>query len=312
MDRVRRFIFDHFEKILVIGLAAAVIILNYVIVQKFAFLNLFFLPVLVSGYALGRKSTLLVSLLCVLLVVFYAIVVPGSFFPQGFTLTPVLDLIIWGCFLILAGIVVGSLYEEKERRIHDLKIAYLGVLEILTKYLETSDRYTKSHSLRVADLAVEIAKAMELPRVEVENIRAAGLLHDIGKIEISSDLMKKAAALTHGEKKVVDAHARKGAELLKSVGTVLKEAVPMVLAHHEYYIRQGKSGDPAKLKSIHLGARIIAVADAYDAIVTDRPYRRGKPPWEAIEEIEKHSGIQFDPEVVDAFKTVIASEMEET
>ncbi len=311
MDRIRDLFFAHFEKILVVGLAIAVVVLNYVIVQKFAFLNLFFLPVLVSGYALGRKSTLLVSILCVLFVVFYVVAVPDSFFPNGLTLTPVLDLTIWGGFLILAGLVVGSLYDEKERRIRDLRIAYLGVLEILTKYLETSDRYTKSHSLRVADLAVEIAIAMEVPRAEVENIRAAGLLHDIGKIEVSSDLIRKAAELTREEKNLVQTHIKKGAELLQSVGTVLKEAVPMVMAHHEYYIRQGIFDNPEKLRSVPLGARIIAVADAYDAIVTDRPYRRGKPPWEAIEEIEKHSGIQFDPEVVDAFKRVIVSALEE-
>jgi len=311
VDKLKHLIFVHFEKILVVGLVVAVVVLNYFIVQKFAFLNLFFLPVLVSGYVLGRKATLLVSVLCVLLVVFYALAVPDSFFPQGLALTPVLDLIVWAGFLILAGAVVGTLYEEKERRIHDLKTAYIGVLEILTKYLETSDRYTKSHSLRVADLAVEIAIALEVPRSEVENIRAAGLLHDIGKIEVSSDLIRKAAELTRREKEIVDTHIAKGAELLKSVGIVLNEAVPLVLAHHEYYIRQGVSRDRQKLKSVPLGARIIAVADAYDAIVTDRPYRRGKPPWEAIEEIEKHSGIQFDPDVVDAFKRVIVSEMEE-
>lgn len=310
METLKQFVLRHFEEIIVAGLAVAIVVLNYFVVQKLAFLNLFFLPVLVSGYALGRRSAVLISFLSVLLITFYAVVVPNSFFPNGVSLVPILNLVIWGSFLLLAGIVVGTLYEEKEKKIQDLKTAYIGVLEILAKYLDASDRYTKGHSVRVADLAVEIAIAMELPRAQIENIRAAGLLHDIGKMEISSDLIKKAAELSHEEKEIVDTHARKGAELLGSVGGVLKEAIPIILAHHEYYTRKGLS-DQENLTSVPLGGRIIAVADAYDAIITDRPYRRGKPPWEAIEEIEKHSGTQFDPQVVEAFSRVVASKLEE-
>jgi len=205
--------------------------------------------------------------------------------------------------------VVGTLYEQKESKIQELRNAYVGVLEILTKYLESYDRYTRSHSLRVADYATSIAIAMELPRHQVENIKVAALLHDIGKIEISSDLIKKAAALTDEEKKEVDTHPQKGVELLSMVGAVLKEAMPIVEAHHTYFAEVG-SPEKGQSKQIPLGARILAVADSFDAMVTDRPYRKGKTHWEAMEELDRFAGTQFDPQVVEAFKRVYAEKVE--
>ena len=216
---------------------------------------------------------------------------------------------IWGGFLILSGYVVGTLYEQKEQKLRELKNAYVGVLEILTKYLESYDRYTRSHSLRVADYSTNIAIAMELPRNQVENIKVAALLHDIGKIEISSDLIKKAARLTDDEKKEVDTHAQKGLELLSMVGGVLKEAMPIVEAHHTYFVEHTADGK-GHGKQVPLGARIIAVADSFDAMVTDRPYRKGKTHWEAMDELERFAGTQFDPKVVEAFKRVYAEKVE--
>ena len=107
----------------------------------------------------------------------------------------------------------------------------------------------------------------------------------------------------------MDSHVAKGAYLLSSVGSVLKEVVPIVVAHHKYFMDtiEGSEKDAQK---IPLGARIVAVADAFDAMVTDRPYRKGMQPWNAMEEIIAKSGKQFDPEVVSAFKRVISQKME--
>ena len=109
----------------------------------------------------------------------------------------------------------------------------LGILEILSKYLESADRYTQGHSVRVAHLSEDIARTMGLSPIEVENVRAAALLHDIGKIEISLDVLHKAAALTDEEKELMNSHSEKGARIISLVGGVLKEAVPIVAAHHK-------------------------------------------------------------------------------
>ncbi len=315
MEKLKEILVKHFEKFLLTGLILAIVVTNHFVLQKLAFLNFYYLPVLVAGYLLGKKQAILTSFLVICLVVFIAILDPGSFLEMGSTLQLPLNLVIWGGFLILTACVVGTLYGEKEKKISELKKAYIGVIEILTKYLEASDRYTKGHSVRVADYATEMAIAMRLPRSEVENIRVAGLLHDIGKIETSADLIQKAVSLTQEEKEELDKHVEKGAKLLSSVGSVLQEAIPIVLAHHTSLIQEKGSSEHSGRdhpgSKIPLGARIIAVADAYDAMVTDRPYRAGKQPWQAIQELEKYAGTQFHPEVVEAFKRVLSEKIEE-
>ncbi len=309
MEKLKLTLLKHFEGVVIVGITLGILVTNYFVVQKMAFLNFYFLPVLVAGYFLGKKQAIFTSILIIAFVVFLALLEPGAFMGSAGDLRLAFNFIVWGGFLILAAAVVGTLYEQKEKKVQELRQAYIGVVEILSKYLEASDRYTKGHSVRVADYATEIAIAMQLPRSEVENIRVAGLLHDIGKIEVSSDLIKKAASLTQEEKKVVDKHTEKGAVLLSSVGGVLKEAVPIVLSHHSYFIA-GKDKEGKALKHIPLGARILAVADAFDAMVTDRPYRQGKLPWQAVEELQKWSGTQFDPVVVKAFKKVVSEKVE--
>ena len=310
MERLKLFVMKHFEESLILAIALVIIVVNFLVVQKLAFLNFYYLPVLVAGYVMGRKMAILASLFCIALIVFSAINNPHLFLTEKSSLLLATDLMLWSGFLILAAYVVGTLYEQREKKISELKNAYIGVLEILAKYLESYDRYTRSHSLRVADYATGIAIAMDLPRTEVENIKVAALLHDIGKIDISSDLIKKAAALSGEEKEIVASHPRKGVELLSAVGGVLKDAMPVVEAHHQFFVER-KSKEDGKAKKVPLGARILAVADSFDAMVTDRPYRKGLPHWEAMEELERCAGTQFDPRVVEAFKRVYAKDYAE-
>ena len=305
MERFKNLVFKHFEEILILAISLVVVSASFFLFRQLAFLNFYYLPVLVSGYVLGRRMSILTSVFCVALITFTAINSPHIFQGKTGGLLLMSDLMLWGGFLILAGYVVGTLFEQKEKKIQELRNAYVGVLEILTKYLESYDKYTRSHSLRVADYATNIAMAMDLPRNQVENIKVAALLHDIGKIDISSDLIKKAAALSDDEKKEVDAHAQKGTEILSMVGGVLKEAMPIVEAHHSYFVHV-TSDEKKPGRQIPLGARILAVADSFDAMVTDRPYRKGKTHWEALEELDRCAGTQFDPKAVEAFKRVYA------
>jgi len=309
MEQAKEFILKHFEKILIIIILLAAFIGTYLIDEKSLVLNFYYLPVLASGYFLGRRLGVLTAVFSILIIVINILLFPERFFSSQDWLKGIAMLSSWAGFLILASVTVGTLYEQNERRLRDLKNAYIGVLEILSKYLESTDRYTKGHSVRVSDLAMEIDIAMDLSRAEVENVRVAGLLHDIGKIEISGEILRKAAQLTTEEREILDEHTVKGAYLLTSVGSVLKEVVPIVVSHHRYFT--DPTGENQKeFTEVPLGARIIAVADAFDAMTSDRPYRKGMPPWEAMEEIVKNAGKQFDPEVVDAFKHVVREKLE--
>jgi putative nucleotidyltransferase with HDIG domain len=309
MESVKQFIMKHFEKVLVAIIFVVAFFGTYFIEEVSLIFNFYYLPVLIASYFLGRRIGILVALLSILDVLICAMLFPNRFFSDRILWHSIVKLSSWSIFLFLASVTVGTLYEQNERRLQDLKNAYIGIVEILAKYLESTDRYTKGHSVRVSEYAREIAIAMELPRTQVDNIRAAGLLHDIGKIEISAEVLGKAAALTTEEKALMDSHSVKGAHLLTSVGGVLKEVVPIVIAHHKYFMDTIEGGGEDTQK-IPLGARIVAVADSFDAMTTDRPYRKGMPPWKALEEIVAKSGKQFDPEVVSAFKRVISQRME--
>jgi putative nucleotidyltransferase with HDIG domain len=309
MDQFKQFILKYFERILVFIILIAAFLGTYFIEEKFIVLNFYYLPVLVAAYFLGRRMGILTAIFSILVILFFVFIFPERFLGDQIYWNSIARLLSWSGFLILASVVVGTLYEENERRLNDLKNAYIGILEILSKYLESTDPYTKGHSVRVSELAKETAIAMGLPPNEIENIRVAGLLHDIGKIEISGDILRKAAELTTEERELIDEHSVKGAYLLTSVGSVLKEVVPIVVAHHEYFVDTLDINNK-DTKKIPLAARIIAVADSFDAMTTDRPYRKGMPPWEALQEIVTKSGKQFDPNVASAFKNVVGANLE--
>jgi putative nucleotidyltransferase with HDIG domain len=303
MSNFKEYIFKNFEQIVVLFILVAVVSLNYFIAEKLALLNMFYLPSLVAGFVLGKRKALLTSMFSVTAVLFYVALNYENFKPSQSVVSFYINIISWGSFLIVCSIVVGHLHEENEKKVVQLKSAYMGILEILSKYIESADKYTQGHSVRVSHYATELAVGMHLPPKEVDNIKVAGLLHDIGKVDISTDLIGKAASLSSEEKNIMATHTERGAQLLSSVGSVLSDAIPLVRAHHQYFDHDGHKGSPSG--EVPLGARILAVVDSYDAMTTDRPYRSGMPPWKAIEELERCTGTQFDPEVVACFKTVL-------
>jgi len=311
MERFKQYIFTNFEAIIVLVILLSSFLGTYFLDDPSIVLNFYYLPVLVASYFLGRRMGLLTATLSILFVLTCALLFPFRFFTPNMLVQDICRLSSWGGFLILASVIVGSLYEMKERGLRDLKDAYIGIVEILAKYLESTDRYTQGHSVRVSELAMDVAIAMGLHRTDVENIRVAGLLHDIGKVEVSGEILRKAANLTSEEREQIDKHSEQGARIISSVGSVLKEVVPIVMAHHEYFSsnENGRQGI-SKKGEMPLGARILAVADSFDAMTTDRPYRKGMPPWQAREEITVNAGKQFDPRVVEAFKRVIDKKLE--
>ncbi|MDQ3880964.1 MAG: diguanylate cyclase [Chloroflexota bacterium] len=151
----------------------------------------------------------------------------------------------------------------------------------------------------IAALATRVAAQMALPEEEIERIRIASLLHDLGKLAIPHEILDKATELTEWEWQGIAEHPRIGQMILEQA-TTLRDAVPIVLHHHERY---NGHGYPHGLKGreIPLGARVVAVADAYHAMVHDRPYQAAKTHAEALAELERHAGTQFDPEVVKVF-----------
>jgi putative nucleotidyltransferase with HDIG domain len=174
--------------------------------------------------------------------------------------------------------------------------ALLTSLQVLAQAVDLKDPYTSGHSQRVARYAVRLARGLGVPEDEVERIRIGALMHDIGKIGISGSIIRKPGRLTEEERRLMAAHSAIGADIIAPL-EVLGESAEIVRHHHEHW---DGSGYPAGLRNgeIPLGARIILVADAFDALTTDRPYRRGVSPTEAMQTIKAYTGTQFDPSVV--------------
>lgn len=179
------------------------------------------------------------------------------------------------------------------------KTIFLHTVEALAAAIDARDTYTHYHSKNVTKYAVIIAKGMELKDDQVSNIKIAGLLHDIGKIGIMDNILLKPGKLTTEEFDIIKSHPNKAVKILEAVED-LKDIIPIIAAHHERF--DGK-GYPNSLigEEIHIGARIIAIADTLDAITTKRVYRNAMDKKVAIEEIAKCSGTKFDPQVVKAF-----------
>jgi HD-GYP domain-containing protein (c-di-GMP phosphodiesterase class II) len=133
----------------------------------------------------------------------------------------------------------------------------------------------------------------------IEDVRAAAFLHDIGKLDISRQILHKAAKLTEGEYEEMQRHVSAGVEILGTVGGSLRRVIPIVLCHHDRF--DGSGYHPTQGEDIPLESRILSVADAFDSLTSDRPYRKGITPFDAKEIIIKGSGKEFDPKVVDAF-----------
>lgn len=179
-----------------------------------------------------------------------------------------------------------------------LQQANRDLIKALVKAIETRDPYTSGHSLRVAQLATSIAEAMGLSGKEIDRIESAALLHDIGKIEgVYSDILKKPAALSPEERAVIESHVTKGAELLRALTSFGDDVILPVLHHHEHI---DGSGYPEGLEgeAIPLGARIIKVCDAVDAMLSDRPYRKALNLDEVYEQLRLYAGAQFDARIV--------------
>jgi len=181
----------------------------------------------------------------------------------------------------------------------------LSIIYALAATVDAKDHHTYGHSRKVSDYAVALAEALHLPQDKIATIRAASLLHDIGKVGIPDSILSKEGALTDEEWEPVRAHPQLGVEILRHV-IDLVNCLPAILHHHERY--DGK-GYPSGLKgeNIPVEARILAIADAYDAMTSPRPYREQLTSQEALDELKRCAGTQFGPELVDVFCKIIES-----
>src|SRR4030043_2288853 len=297
--RLKALALKHCERplflIILFGIVAIAFLVNY----KFAFLNFFFLPVILAGYYLGKRQAVLTASLCVLLVALYHIFsrVLLRSLPQ-MSLDEVLNIVTWAGFLILTAAIIGMIAEQREARMKSLQGAYSGVLEIMLKYLEVADEQ-KPRSVRVAHLAGKIAAAAKMSTFHIENIKSAALLLEAGDLRSNLHLYDEVAAFMAGESgpsgKAVDDRAK---VLLRTTASLLKEVEPILANYFYHYVEEANILDK-DLSTVPMGSSIIALADLVDRLNMEML----QPPWknkiQSLQDIRKLSGRAFPPAAVD-------------
>jgi hypothetical protein len=210
--------------------------------------------------------------------------------------------------LVLPLVALLKLFaQEREQRIDaalELGHAYRGTALLLGEYVEADDAYTGEHSRDVVTLTLEVADRMGLDSREARNAEFVALLHDVGKIRIPAEIINKPGPLDPGERAVIETHTIEGEAMLKKVGGLLGEIGHVVRSCHERWDGQGYP-DRISGEAIPLIARIVCCTDAFSAMTTNRPYRQAMSTTDALAELRRCAGTQFDPKVVDALVALL-------
>ena len=190
--------------------------------------------------------------------------------------------------------------------IEDLNKLNWGTLRALARAIDAKSPWTAGHSERGTQIALKIGKKLGLSKDEIDTLNRGALLHDIGKIGIGPEILDKEGKLTKKEIKLMNEHPRLGATILSPIAAYA-EVIPIVLQHHEHFNGTGYP-DGLAGENICLGARILAIADRFEALTADRPYRKALDHKIAVEYIKEKEGIEFDPEIVQAFLEVMGQD----
>lgn len=296
IDTAKRFVQRHFERLLVVFLVASLLVIHFFIDHKLAFLSFYYLPVIAAGFLGGRRLAVWAALFVVLLVTFLQ-AMQGVNGHAGLHADELFTLVPWGGFLILTGYAVGGLAEQRRARTDDVRGTYLTMLELLTIHVDSSDRMRRGHSYRVGERAAQLARVLGLDETRQEDLRVAGLLHEIGPRD-------PRLVRVMGE-----VPASRDTRM-----TSMRNALRLVDEYSRYHevVSTGWRVDDTR---ITIGAKILAVADAFETLQTPTPTRQAFAPWTALEEVERGAGSTFASEVVRALRQVAQLErveLEET
>jgi len=283
---IQQFVLKNFERILVVLLVASLLVINSLIDEKVAFLSFYYLPIILAGFYGGRRFSVVSGVFIAALVFFFQ-AVEGWGMEEGLTQAAMLTLVPWAGFLIVTGYVVGSLAEQRAARLTDLKNAYLATLEVLTYHIESAENNQEGHSTRVAELAAAIGAELKLSDAELENLRIAALLHEVGT----------------ADQRLLKLLSRSVTDETVMVARALRGAAEIIAEYSHYYEIVGDDWD---IESLPMPAtvKVLAVADAFETLQMATPVRPAFTRWSALEELERGAGKTFAREAVRALRVI--------
>ncbi len=286
------------EVMLVLVTAAISCLLYHTEAMKIVVLNLFYLPIVLAGFFLGRYRA---GVLALLAVVTATIVICLDFAGFGTINSPVavgLSVTLWGSVLGLTALLVGTLCDDRDARRVEAHEAQVGVVEVLSRYLQSANPVLESRAKRVAALSEQVARKMRLSAKEIDDIRVAALLMDMENIEITARVIRKAVGALEDDTLASKQRTFHGAELVQSLGTVLTGAFPLLLNTSE-------DAAAADGHSLPFGARIIRTVRAYEAMESD-PWQHGdRSPESFMDELQSGIDCEHHPAVLHALRQVV-------
>ena len=291
------------EVFLIVIVVALMCLLYRTAGYKMIVLNLFYLPVVLTAFFLGRYRAGMLALLSVIAASMVCITDLAGFGNYDSPIVVGLSVTVWGAVLGLTAILVGTLSDERSAKIVELHEAYVGVVEVLARYLQSANPKLKDRSVRVSELSDAVARQMRLSVDEIDDIRVAALLQDIENVEITARVIRKAVN-NLGDDEAHGHHTFHGTDLVHSLGSVLTGAFPLILSGNRPEI--GEIADQATAPSdVPLGGRIIQTVRAYDLLIDGVLSDSEVSPQEAIQVLRRDAAANHHPAVLHALECVV-------
>lgn len=271
---------------------------------KMVILNLFYLPVIVSAFFLGRYRAGVLAVFCVIATSMATVLELEGFAGYNSPVAVGLAVTIWGAILCLTAILVGTLSDERALQATELHDAYVGVVEVLSKYLQGGNQQLKARTARVAALSQEVALEMRLSAKAIDDVRVAALMQDLGKIEVTTRVISKAVDSLESKNNKSELYSFHGTDLVHSLGMVLRGAIPILLSQDS--LLPSSMAPEETVADAPIGAKIIRAVRAFDGLTATGLGGQVLSAEEAIKEMRRDRGAAYDPDVLGAIERVVA------
>jgi hypothetical protein len=275
---------------------------------KMVILNLFFLPVALGGFFLGRYRAGVLALFCVICASLATAARLGDLGAPASPLVIALAVTVWGAVLGLTAMLIGVLSDDRTAKVRELHEAYVGVVEVLSQYLQNGHPTLKVRSIQVAELSHRVAAALKLSSRQIDDIRVAALLYDVKDIEVTTKVIRRAVNKFEEESSSSQQATFQGADLMLSLGSVLSGAIPLLLNQHTHGLGPQAVDRKTQPADAPVGAEIIRMARAYLALADEAEDASGAAPAAIVQRLRGawHAGHQKD--LVDALAQVVVGQ----
>ncbi len=284
-----------------VGLAA---LLHVMQGYKIVILNLFFLPVVLGAFFLGRYRAGVLALFSAIAAAVAVVFSLPAITTGASPLVIFLAITVWGAVLGLTAMLIGTLSDDRTTKTQELHEAYVGVIEVLSQYLQSAHPRLKARSVRVAELSQQVAVAMKLSPRQIDDVRVAALLYDMGHIEVTTKVIRRAVGTFDVDMTPNEKHTFQGADLMLSLGNVLSGAIPLLLNQDREGPEPPQVDLERKLEDVPAGAKIIRAARAYLERAAGQPQ---ESPAEIVASLRNDSAAAYDSTVLAVLERIVTS-----